>query len=485
MRKIRYSFLALAALVAAGALLAVGCKQPGGSAGDNGGGTTTPGGNQGGTQQEQGTVDTGDAVELTGKLGIGTLTMSIQNGSITAHFHDSRNGKVYTGNGKVAKGGKVAMKLAAVDNTSDTIPFEGTYKNGVGFELTKLTDTYPYKEVELIKPYQGTEGSIQSEFVRYVHDLDNPYNSAEKLSAVFFITLKDDKALITAVYGNDHIGMRSVSKDALLEGNKVNVMMTIAGVSYRVELTFNEDQRGNTRSTDERTVWYLGKKNPKYDSDASKPGNKYPEYIGGLRLFKQEAPKDPSTPLLEDKVLVHQVFNLYDTTAKKLGTLELTIRGYQVEYVLTQAGGLGEDSGKRQVRRVMLKKKGVRKGLLDSEVLEAARVKSGGATSIDVVETHADGTYGNSKTVFVFRNKTDTGAAATAATHTYNTYDFQVIEFDPANYSFYLRGKYLSDKNLAANAGKQLAGTSDGTDIVMHKAIPDADKLEGDLLQGE
>ena len=284
--------------------------------------------------------------------------------------------------------------------------------------------------------------------------------------------------LITAVYGNDHIGMRSVSKNAYLEGNKVVTPMKIADTDYDVELTFNEDARETSETTDERTVWYLGRRNS--EENISKGGA---EYVGGLRLYRTK-PVSPNNPVLEDKVFVKKHYNLVDADYKALGTLDLTIRGQEVTFVLTQAAGLGEQSGATQIRRVRLVRSTVREGLYESEKMKSAQVAVGNAPGKKSIMSDGTGTYGNSETVFVFRSNSDL-TNTDVEKHKYNTYEFLVTECNPKDGTFFLKGWHCLDA-VPTDAGKggQPVQASAQTTIFYNEGTG-AKRLDGGLFNGK
>jgi len=493
MKKMRCLFLALAVL-SASVVLVSGCKQAeqGGGAGQGSGQGSGSGSSQGGgttptpptTPQQPTQESTGEAVELSATLDIGWLTLSVTEGKIAVHFREKGTDKVYTGNGIVGKGGAVEFRLHAVGNTSDSIPFKGTYtkvapRRDAVFTLEKLTDRYPYHPIPIKDKYAGVTPEQQRTFVRYVHGLENEFEKGKNnVSAVFFVTLKDDIVMVTVVAGNETIGMRSTTKNLELTGNKVTTEMEIAGSGgYVVELTFNEDQE---RTTEDRTAWYLGRQNT--DENIKKKG---PDTVGGLRIYKKYQDAVPEQPLLEDKVLVDKTFLVKDATGSfnPLGTLHIVIRGRQVEMTFTQStwSGLGEQVGMSQVRRVHLNTARVgrdaRAHLFYSTALKSAQDTAGGVAAI---MTDEKGKFGTSETVFVFRNQS-LPAAATAPT--YNTYDFRITEFNAADNSFYLQGEYLTGTTTAAaapnTAGTPLVGTANGAEAQIYTGA-----LHGRLLDG-
>lgn len=152
MKKRRYAFLALA-LMAAGALLASGCKQAGGDVNKPDGGTKTPGtdkpsdnqGNKGKTAvtnalQFQGKIGPSDSTEAEKKVTSEYMvSVTLSDGRVGASAENLSNGFLYMGSAAYdEKSNSVNVTMVNVKNAEDTLSFAGTYQSAT--KLLKVTE---------------------------------------------------------------------------------------------------------------------------------------------------------------------------------------------------------------------------------------------------------------------------------------------------------------------------------------------------------
>ena len=462
-------FCVLAAALLAAAVVVSGCQQQQKPA-DPGTPTPTPPVKPDDPKPD---TNTGSAIEFTGNLEIGQVVVSIKDGVVTVWYRRSPDNTVYVGNGMVGAKGAVSFDLHAVDNAEDKIPFKGTYHytkatEAQSFDLTQLTASYPYAPVPLTHRHQGNVQGYQKHFVRYVQKLKNSLNGKNDIAGAFFVTLDTDKVLITAVYGNDGIGMSSVSKTANLEGNVVHTEMVLGATKYRIKLVFNEDERDGSGTSDENTVWYLGSKNPRYVDAVKTPSE--PQYIGGFYIY-EASEVGPDKPFLRDDMVTEKRgLKLYtDDNTTELGTLDIIIRGPKVTFVMYHTDNettAGESKGERQEKHIMLEASTLRPPYYDSVAMKSAQVKTAGAAPEDSVRV-------TDETVFVFKTTTDATAAPggpNPKNNVYNTFDFKITEYDPVNHRLCLTGKYLNGKKpgTTEHGGENLIGNSGAGGKTIH-----------------
>lgn len=391
------------------------------------------------------------SIEFSKGLSIGELTIAIANNMATVRFAKT-GGVVYIGNGAIAADGAVEFALHEVNNTAVTIPFKGTYeKDKQRFILKTLTKGYPSQAVALWKTERGNTVNPQKSFVRYAENLEGS-DGQKNIGAVFTITLDTEKVLITAVYGRGNVKKHFLTEEARLEGNEAHAELKIDNVAYTLRLVFNEDTRVDN---EERTEWYLGKRNPKYQpnlkEDAPEYAEKGHEYNGGFYLYKKSEIKGYEGAMIPSSVTVSKVAHLYQNRSIDandfLGRLEINIVGSVVTLDLTQTSNplfVGEQIGAKHRRRMVLKPMG--NGLYASEALGSASV------IVDTLPANAAKKYQVQDAIdrvftFVHTKEPDaSGNTPKYAYHKYNTYDFKITEYNPVTGKFRLQGRCLLEQ---------------------------------------
>ena len=245
MRKIR-SFIGVFALIAAGALLAAGCKQPGDSAGNNGG-TTTPGGSSsgGGTNQggDQGTGKTTvftSALQFKGKIGPTDSTeaekkilhtydvsVTLSHNRVGASAEDPVTGYIYMGSADYdEKGGSVDVTLVNVRNAEDTISLAGTYQSAT--KMLRITE-FGGEERNAMLPLQS-EKKITDAFKTYTLPVDLPVIG----KSVLLFRVTGQHATVAVIAGAADSATSNVSplttyeaSGLIARGNKLTVQIPL------------------------------------------------------------------------------------------------------------------------------------------------------------------------------------------------------------------------------------------------------------------
>lgn len=479
MKKRRYAFLALSALMAAGALLASGCKQAGGQAEKpNAGGTTAPGNNSGGqgggTQNDQSTFN--EEIEFSRDLAnkdgtaFGTLTVWISQQNATVRFRNAA-GVEYGGNGPVAKDGTVKFQLHEVnDAKAPSIPFEGQYQaNERRFILKHLTNKYPVDRDLVVNRVEGNVSSLRKTFVRYMEKLHG------NLSAAVVITLEGDRVSLTAWYGEAGAHRHCITAQTQIKGNEAETEMDFDGTVYKIVMKFTEDDENAT--DDSRTNWYLGEKN------TVEGGAKY---TGGFRYYiKEQVNKYTGALIGQDKV-TSKSFDLFDSPtgapAKKLAALAVNIIGNEVHLSLKSTEyslDVATEKNKLLVRTLALVPMKDKPGLYESKPMcpgsDQVAIMGGGnesklygiaknpaKDSVFVFEQEHNGSYENCK---------------------YNTYDFRITDYDPERHTFCLNGKWLKGETLCKDskrvAAAPLIGTENGTALYYQTGKDETTAMDG------
>lgn len=470
MRNKRFSWVALAAFIAAGALLASGCKQPGGDAGKNGG-TTNPPTDAGKSPQggSGGASIVTEDVEFEENLPIGKLTVWLSSQGATVRFIDTKNVQ-YAGNGDVGKDGSVQFDLHEVNHPDNTIPFIGKYEpKAKRFILRRLTKTYPTNDVFISKPIVGNVPYPRKSFVRYMQNVNG------NLSVAVVITLDGDRVFLNAWYGEQGAKKHFVAAETQISGNEAQAELTFDKTTYTVVMTFTEDPGED----DSKTNWYLGERK----ADA---GGTNIRYVGGFRYYIKSEENKYTGALISQDIVTKKSLDLFSTlpanTTNKIGTLSINIVGNEVQLQLVSKELVGAAlADVRKVRTLTLEKMSGKK-LYQSKPMTNASIRvlnevSGGANDDKLFKIPA-----NPAVDSVFTFYTTTGASYDLEKHT--TFDFRIIDYNPADKSFRLEAKYLSElepcKTKKRQSGAKLLGTDAGQ-LVYYRT---AGTYTGTLLNG-
>ena len=477
MRNKRFSWVALAAFIAAGALLASGCKQPGGDAGKNGG-TTNPPTDAGKSPQggSGGASIVTEDVEFEENLPIGKLTVWLSSQGATVRFIDTKNVQ-YAGNGDVGKDGSVQFELHEVNHPDNTIPFIGKYEpKAKRFILRRLTKTYPTNDVFISKPIVGNVPYPRKSFVRYMQNVNG------NLSVAVVITLDGDRVFLNAWYGEQGAKKHFVAAETQISGNEAQAELTFDKTTYTVVMTFTEDPGED----DSKTNWYLGERK----ADA---GGTNIRYVGGFRYYIKSEENKYTGALISQDIVTKKSLDLFSTlpanTTNKIGTLSINIVGNEVQLQLVSKELTNDKM--RKVRTLTLEKMNGKK-LYQSKPMTHASVRVlNGDTATGTNEGKIFKIPANPAVDSVFTFYTTTGASYDLEKHT--TFDFRIIDYNPADKSFRLEAKYLPEATASTpasgvspytgfnrQAGAKLLGTDAGQ-LVYYRT---AGTYTGTLLNG-
>ena len=468
MRNKRFSWVALAAFIAAGALLASGCKQPGGDAGKNGG-TTNPPTDAGKSPQggSGGASIVTEDVEFEENLPIGKLTVWLSSQGATVRFIDTKNVQ-YAGNGDVGKDGSVQFELHEVNHPDNTIPFIGKYEpKAKRFILRRLTKTYPTNDVFISKPIVGNVPYPRKSFVRYMQNVNG------NLSVAVVITLDGDRVFLNAWYGEQGAKKHFVAAETQISGNEAQAELTFDKTTYTVVMTFTEDPGED----DSKTNWYLGERK----ADA---GGTNIRYVGGFRYYIKSEENKYTGALISQDIVTKKSLDLFSTlpanTTNKIGTLSINIVGNEVQLQLVSKELTNDKM--RKVRTLTLEKMNGKK-LYQSKPMTHASVRvlneATGTTEGKIFKIPDNPAVDS---VFTFEDTHNTDYTD----HTYATFDFRIIDYNPADKSFRLEAKYLAAATACKAAtfnrlaGAKLLGTDAGQ-LVYYRT---AGTYDGTILNG-